>query len=164
MIRLRILPHLILVAVVAMTAACAGTPKSDDAAEAASDYRAKIREIVTDQTRATSLVQLVDEADAQYRAAGAEAAAFMADFTHLNADYDATRDQFTALMTKHRAQRLQFAEALLTLRAKMVAGTTPQEWEALSKVRERELQVILKAELPAESPSTLTAMIGDASC
>jgi hypothetical protein len=67
-------------------------------------------------------------------------------------------------MTKHRAQRLQFAEALLTLRAKMVAGTTPQEWEALSKVRERELQVILKAELPAESPSTLTAMIGDASC
>ena len=152
--RIMFLPRFMLISVVAMMAACAGTPKSDSGTEPVSNYKAKIREIVTDQVRASMLVQLVDQAHAQCQAADAEAAAFAADFQHLNADYNATKDQFTALMTKHRADRRGFAEALLALRARMVAGTTPTEWDALSKVRHNALETLFKSELPAESPAS----------
>jgi septal ring factor EnvC (AmiA/AmiB activator) len=147
-----------------MIAGCTSTPKSESVAQAVISYKEEIQKIVTDPGRAATLTALVDQTDAQRREAEAEAAAFAADFEILNADYDATKGQFTALMTKHRAQRRQFAEALLSIRAKMVAGTTPQEWEALSKVREKALETMFKAELPAESPSTLTAKIGDTPC
>ena len=168
--RLGFLPHLMLVAIVAMTAACAGTPKGDPVAEAVSDYKARIRQIVTDEARADALLQLVDQADAQRRAAEAEAAAFAAEFQRLNADYDATKDQFTALMARHRADRRGFADALLALRAKMVAGTTPAEWDAISKIRQKTLETIFRAELPAKSPASpssparLTSSNGGASC
>ena len=155
---------ILLAGVASVIAGCTSTPGNEAAATAVASYQSKIREIVTDPARAATLTTLVDQADAQRRAAEAEAEAFAADFQRLNADYDATKDQFTALMTKHRGQRRQFAEALLALRDKMVAGTTPQEWEALSKVREKGLDTIFKAELPDDSTSTLTAMIGGHPC
>jgi len=164
MSRFRGHPLILLAGVASMIAGCTSTPRNEVAAKAVASYESKIREIVTDPARAATLTALVDQADAQRSAAEAEAEAFAADFQRLNADYDATEDQFTALMTKHRGQRRQFAEALLALRDKMVAGTTPQEWEALSKVREKSLDTIFKAELPDDSTSTLTAMIGGHPC
>ena len=63
--RIMFLPRFMLISVVAMMAACAGTPKSDSGTEPVSNYKAKIREIVTDQVRVSMLVQLVDQAHAQ---------------------------------------------------------------------------------------------------
>jgi outer membrane murein-binding lipoprotein Lpp len=158
------LPHILLVVVATMIAGCRSTPKSEVVAKAVTTYQSKIREIITDPARAEMLVQLVDQAVAQRNAAESAAAVFLENFERLNADYDATKAQFTSLLATHRNERRQIAEALLSIRAKMVAGTTPKEWESLSKVREKALDTIFTAELPDGAPAELVAKIGGAPC
>jgi outer membrane murein-binding lipoprotein Lpp len=158
------IPPILLSLLAIIIAGCASTPKSEAVASSVTAYQSKIRDIVADPARAEMLVQLVDQAAAEVNAAETEAAAFAEQFQRLNADYDATREQFTNLLTAHRQRRHQFAQSLLSIRSKMVASTTPLEWESLSKVRTKVLETIFKAELPADTLPALAAASGGAPC
>lgn len=162
--RAQCIRHILLAVIVCMAAGCAGTPKSEAVSQSVATYQSRIRDIVIDPARADMLVQLVDQAAIEIDAAEAEAAEFAEAFRLLNADYDATKERFTALLTMHRHRRHQFAESLLSIRSRMVAGTTAQEWKALSKVRAKALETLLKAEAPSETLPVRVATNRGAPC
>ena len=102
MSRGRRIQHIVLSAILSAAAGCTGTPKSEAVSQSVATYQSRIRDIVIDPARADMLVQLVDQAAIEIDAAEAEAARFAEEFRLLNADYDATKERFTALLTMHR--------------------------------------------------------------
>src|SRR6185295_12062658 len=106
-------------------------------------YEAQIRKVVADPTRADRLVALTNEFQQQAEKNVAIFREYRAKVAALNSNYDATREQFQALLDQQDAHRELWARKVTGLREQMVALTSDLEWEKLKKARLR----IFEAEL-----------------
>lgn len=95
--------------------------------------RAEIREIVEDPQRQENVVALVDELQVQYSTLRQTAATRRKAIQTLNADYDATREQFAELLDRHNAEMESSHKAYLKSYRALVEATTAEEWSALAK-------------------------------
>ena len=100
-------------------------------------YEAQIRKVVADPARADQLVALTSEFQQQAAESVATFRDYRAKVAALNSNYEATREQFEALLTQQDAHRDMWTKKVTALREQMAALTTDSEWEELKKARLR---------------------------
>lgn len=135
--------------VVALALALAGcfskhlTPEQQAQADFQAD-EAQIRKVVADPTRADQLVALTNEYQQQMHESAGIVNDYRAKLTALNADYEATREDFEALFSQQDAYREAFLRKAAARREQMAALTTDAQWEELDKARQRTLDADLR--------------------
>jgi len=118
------------------------TPEQQAQADATA-YEAQVRKIVSDPARADQLVALANEFQQLTRESVAQIKGYRAKVAALNANYDATRQDYETVFSEQDASRESFIEKASAIRERMAALTTDSEWEELKKARLRALDADL---------------------
>jgi len=105
---------------------------------------AQIRKVVADSARADQLVALTDELNKLGWQSIAHVNDYRAKVAALNSNYDATREDFEALIKEQDAVRETLLKKGLALREQMATLTTDAEWEQLKSARLRALELGLR--------------------
>ena len=107
-------------------------------------YEADIRKIIPDPARADQLVALTKEFQQLANESIAAIKSYRAKVAALNANYDATRQDYETLFSAQDASREAFIKKAGAIRERMAVFTTDSEWEALKKARLRALDADLQ--------------------
>jgi uncharacterized coiled-coil DUF342 family protein len=102
-------------------------------------YAAQIRKVVADPARADQLVALTTQYQQQMRESAAVVRDYRAKLAALNANYEATREDFETLFSQQDAHREALLRKVAALREQITALTTDAEWHELEKARQRML-------------------------
>ena len=100
------------------------------------ELRAALLADIADSARAQQAAGLVDQLAQQDREARETAAAQLQRALVLDANYDATEDDFRKLFAEAYGERVQRQNRIVELWTQMAALTTDAEWDALKKSRE----------------------------
>lgn len=133
--------RLLAVAIVcASLAACGGkknmTP-ADEMGAAFDDFNAEVREVVTEPERADQVVALMEQLEQQLRLMQNRINAREADFRKLNANYDATEEDFKKFSERVARESRENKEKASTTYRKLYRLLTPEERDALVKTRSK---------------------------
>ena len=115
------------IGVLVLTAGCA----SEDPR---SNLRAWIRTEIDDEARGAKLTALVEERSRYTNDYAEETARYRKELRRLNADYDATPDQFSGLRTEFAAVREAQRKRLITTAMEMRKLCTADEWAELAEL------------------------------
>jgi hypothetical protein len=120
----------------AMLAACGGkdavAPESVEN-EAFEDMRAAIEVVVEDPDRQKEVLSLAQEYHKELIRLREAVQVRRTELRRLNADYDATREQFHEFIEKNDAEIREAREWATNSRKAFVQATTQEEWDALTK-------------------------------
>jgi DNA repair ATPase RecN len=137
----RVMPNLLLP--VLMLTACSGinsVPPEEKERQASEEFRETIKEVVQEPERQVEILSLAEKYQAAFKKLRATVAAQRNELQNLNADYDATREQFQAFIDKYdteiRAARIEATGS----RMAFVRATTAEEWAALKKADAKALK------------------------
>ncbi len=97
------------------------------------EMRVLIGETIQDSDRAALLLDLVEKTDNQINQLGQVFGSFEKEMQTLNRDYDATPEDFEALLADFNATRKKAQEEILASVFMMKALTRPEEWKILSE-------------------------------
>jgi hypothetical protein len=98
---------------------------------------AQIRKVVSDPARAQQLIALSQEYQQQIRQNAVLVRAYRAKLVALNANYQATRADFDALLNQHEANRESMLGKGAAIRDRMAAVATDAEWQDIDKINQR---------------------------
>jgi len=130
-----------------LVAACSHEPK--DALKPAEgvldELRAAVAREVKDPDRAKQALALVDEMEQLTITANGDYKDHEARLRALNANYDATPEEFRALFRDFNARRDKREAQTLDIHRRVKALLTPQEWQELAKLREEALRKAIDA-------------------
>ncbi len=125
-------------------AGCAESPKTS--AELIGgpmrEMRQTVEKNVADPTRQTQLLALVDALDGVLQEHSRDLNTLSGDLSRINADYDATREAFDALLSAFAQRTRVSEERALDLHFQMAALTSADEWKPISK---REVEALSAA-------------------
>ncbi len=102
--------------------------------EAYEDLRAAIVEVVEDPDRQKEILGLVEDYQRDFKKLREAVQMRRMELRHLNADYDATREQFHEFIEKYDAEVITARKTVSESRRAFVESTTPEEWDSLMKV------------------------------
>jgi len=106
----------------------------DIEAQVRADMHAQIRQLVAEESRQALAISAVDESIVEYNRLMDAISERRKAMRSLNADYDATRQDFNVLLDQHdrqiREQRVRVTAAIVQFEK----ATTPEEWDQLIKV------------------------------
>jgi hypothetical protein len=108
------------------------------------EYEVQVRKVIADPARADQLVALANEFQRQVRQSADILGDYPAKVAALDANYDAVRKDYEALLGEQDARREVLLKKFGALREQMVALTTDAEWEELKKARLRTLEAYLQ--------------------
>lgn len=130
---------LLLTVSVALLGACGGTPPTTAELEqqAFDDLREEVRQTIEDVDREIAAVKVVDELQHEFTSLRKVAEERRRQLRALNADYDATREQFTGLLAKFATQREASHRRFQEVRAELEASVTAEEWADLERTNTR---------------------------
>ena len=114
---------------------CGGNAEAppDVEKQAFDDMRAEVRAIIEDPQREDLVVALVDRMQSEYQNLRDTAEARRKALRELNADYDATREQFAEYLDKYNAELVTRHKAFRESHRALIESTTAEEWSALAK-------------------------------
>jgi hypothetical protein len=118
--------------------ACASQPRptaAETAQATLSDLRGAVLVDIKDHARAQEVSALVDRLAEEDRNARDAVAAYRGRLLALNANYDATEDEFNKLFADFNNDRLTCQHRIAGLWTRMASLTTDAEWDALGKAR-----------------------------
>ena len=126
---------------------CSGSPETaeDIEKQAFDDMRAEVREIIDDPRREESVVALVDRLQEEYSTLRETAATRRKALRTLNADYDATREQFVEFLDKYNAELERSHKAFRDSYRELVEATTADEWSELAKSNTKSMGQLAKS-------------------
>ena len=127
-------------AFVLVLAACSHKPKPSSlvpAEGALDDLRSAVAREIRDPDRAKRAAALVDEIEQLTSAAHADFKVHAAALRTLNANYDATQAEFSKLFRDFNAMRDARQTRALDINRRAKALVSAEEWNALSRVREK---------------------------
>jgi len=119
-----------------MLVACGGkdaVAPADEEQQAFDDFRDAIKEVIQAPDRQAEALGLVDEFQGEYEELWVAVKVRRTELRRLNADYDATREQFRAFVDKYDADIAAAHARALETRMAFVRSTTAEEWDALKK-------------------------------
>ena len=130
-----------------LLAACAGketVAPADAEQQAFDDLRAAVSEVIEDPAQQARLLNMVDEGHAEFTKLRTAVEVRRTELRTLNADYDATREQFREYVEKYDNQ-IKVARKLVTQsRLTLVQATTEQEWDALEKASNKAMKKMIR--------------------
>jgi hypothetical protein len=138
---------LLTLVVATFVAACSGEPVSreDEQAAAFADLRTAVTETVADEARQREVLAIVDllenDVDELREILVRRRQALRA----LNADYDATREDFVEFTRQMEARIQAGRRRALERRQTLVAALTADEWDALGKAETRTMKSVSRS-------------------
>jgi hypothetical protein len=118
--------------------ACASHPKSARAQGTQAilaEMRGAALVEIKDEARSREVSALIEQLAEQDRLARSAVAIYRTRLLALNADYDATEEDFHKLFSDFNNERLAHQTRIVELWTEMASLTTDAEWDALGKVR-----------------------------
>jgi hypothetical protein len=111
------------------------------------DMKALVHKEVSDPVRAGKILALLEQIDADFNKRIKANRETQQEVLRLNTDYNATPEQFKTIMERAGESRDEERARILEAYVKVKEITTPQEWEAISKVEMKPMMDFLdKAE------------------
>lgn len=131
-----------------LLASCGGgQTAAENRDESLSEWEAKVRDVIDDTDRADHLVAASREFQDAVVALADESRRYGHAYMTLNADYDATREQFVALVADHAARHAEIRRRIYAVRSVMLENTTVAEFEELRDARNEVLEASTRAAL-----------------
>jgi hypothetical protein len=127
------LPLLIFVTLTACGGKEAVAP-ADFEQQAFDDLREKIVTVIADSERQAAVSGLVDELQVDFANFRVAVTARRLELRKLNADYDATRDQFKQYVDRYNKEVMSNRDKVTQSRLALIGATTIEEWEQLQKL------------------------------
>jgi len=100
---------------------------------------------VTDPDRADKVVDLVDQLEKSFEDTRKNVQARKAKTRALNANYDATRDDFAALYDEAKQDMVSNRATMTRIHRQMVDAMTVDEWSQVQKAESKALQASVAA-------------------
>jgi hypothetical protein len=138
-------------ALVLPVAGCSSKPPASGQQQAQVDaqaYEAQIRKVVADPARAEQLIALTNQFQREMHESAVTVRNYHAKVAALDANYDATRQDYEVLFGQQEAHRETWIRRAGLFREQMAALTTDAEWEELKKARLRTLDADLQDLIP----------------
>lgn len=137
----------ILIAVILLiTPACAlrkGPPDPAKVQQKIEETKSAERQIIVstveDPERISEILDLLAERDRLVASQADAVESYRDKMRNLNADYDASREDFEQAIAEYNASRRQGQQDFVELIAKMKAATTAEQWKELSKYQLKKL-------------------------
>jgi hypothetical protein len=129
-------------------AGCSHKPKPPalESAEGAFDeLRAAVRSEIKDPDKAAQGTSLVDQLESLVKEASKDRKAHDGKIWSLNANYDATEEEFQAVFRGFNVRQKDRQDRVLEINQRAKDLTTAEEWKALAKVHEEMLKKALEA-------------------
>jgi cysteinyl-tRNA synthetase len=136
-----------------LVAGCSHKPKpsATESAESAFDeLRAAVRSEIKDPEKATQGTALVDQLERLVIEANKDRKAHDEKIRSLNANYDATEEEFQTAFSGFNARQKDRQDRVLAINQRAKDLTTEEEWKAIAKVREEMLKKALEATLETQ--------------
>ncbi len=109
------------------------------------DFREAIAEVVEDPTRQAQIIALVDDFESDFSNLLLSVETQRTELRRLNADFDASREQFQDYFDKYNAQIRAARQAAMESRAAFVQSTTAEEWDALNKADTKTMKQLVSS-------------------
>ncbi len=126
--------------------ACASRKEAPDPVkgqEQIAEYRNQeldlVQSTVLDEERAERLINLLAERDRLIADHSKEVEVYRNKMSELNADYNAERKSFDALIASYNSQRVTAQKEFVSLVGEMKKETTAEEWKVISKYQLKRL-------------------------
>jgi TolA-binding protein len=119
-----------------LIAACGGkdvVTTADQEGEAFADLRLVVIEVIPDEDRQAEIIRHVDYLQEEFRDLIEAVSVRRTELRRLNADYDATREQFREFIDRYDAQIVAARKSVTERHFALVRATTADEWELLKK-------------------------------
>jgi len=127
---------------------CSHQPKTSDlvpAKRAFDELRTAVLREIKDPDRAARGVSLVDQLEQLMVEANDDQKAHVESILSLNANYDATEEDFRAILREFNAKRIDRQERIIDINQQAKDLTTEAEWKAIAKVQEKIVRKTLEA-------------------
>jgi predicted nucleic acid-binding Zn-ribbon protein len=130
-----------------LLAACSGEPISREEQQSAAfaDLRSAIMETVVDERRQRDVLTIVDALENDIDELRETLIRRRAELRAMNADYDATREDFMQFSREMEARIQSSRRQALDRRQALVTALTADEWESLGKAETRAMKAIARA-------------------
>jgi hypothetical protein len=138
---------------ISLAAGCSTTPEVSprDAAQTTFDaLRTEVRSGISNEEKQTQLLVMIDELEQIALEAADEKASVMERIAALNADYDATPEQFDAILASFREHQKVRHCRITEVYEEARAVTTDDEWSVVGKMKKEALERALDAGKAAE--------------
>ena len=119
--------------------------RQDLQAEAFDDLRIAIRESVSDDGRQIEALAVVDALESDVESLTRLLVGRREAMRELNADYDATRDDFNRFMRESEARILNSKRLALERRQDLLATLKAEEWASLTRAETRAMKSIARS-------------------
>jgi hypothetical protein len=130
-------------ALLSLNVACSsGEPTSrvDEQAAAFADLRSAVRQTVTDDGREKEVLGIIDALEQDVDDLRALLVRRRAELRELNADYDATRENFVEFTSQMEARIQNGRREAIEQHIKLAEAMTDEEWASLSKAQTRAMR------------------------
>ena len=131
-----------------MLSACSGkeavAPESVGKA-AFDDFRETVIEVIEDPERQATVLLLVEDYESDYANLMSAVKTQRTELRRLNADYDATREQFQSYYDKYMSDIQSARKDATESRTAFVNSTTTEEWDALSKAESKTMKKLVSS-------------------
>jgi len=127
-------------------AACGGkeaVAPGDVERQASEDFRQSIMEVIEDPDREAEVLALVEDLQRDFVKFRESVTKRRTELRRLNADYDATREQFKEYIEKYGAGVELARKAVMQRRMALIAATTEEEWDALQKAETKAMKTMV---------------------
>lgn len=125
--------------------ACGGKESvspADVESEAFDDLRTEVREAITAPEHQAEVLAIVDGLQADFKDLSAAIQVRRSKMRGLNADYDATREQFSDYLQRYDGEIKTSHERFRTRRRALIASTTPEEWSDIGKTTTKSMKTL----------------------
>ena len=137
-----------LLVVALLVTGCGGTDAvAPDPADkvAFDDFREVIVDVVQDSERQAQILSLIDVYQSDFSNLQAAVRMQRTELRRLNADYDASREQFQSYFDKYNAEIRTARKKAMESRAAFVRSTTADEWNALNKADTKTMKQLVSS-------------------
>ena len=127
---------------------CGGTDpvsREDQQAAAFADLRSAVEEVVVEDDRRADVMRLIDGLELDINSLRASLVERRTEFRRLNADYDTTREELTEFANAMEVRIQENRRRVFDGRARLIAATTDEEWDALTKVDTRAMKAVARS-------------------
>ena len=127
------------------TAGCASKSPAELQSEAFDHLRANVQSVVADPDRARQAIALVGQLEDNFDNIVVNRATRFEGVRVLNADYDASRDDFISLFEAIEGEIEAHQQQVSDLYGQLAAITTDDEWAELGQSRDRAMDAAIKS-------------------
>ena len=135
-------------AAISLFAACGGkepVAPEDVQAEAFADLRATVESAIDDPGRETEVLALLDKFEADVSTLRESLVEQRAELRRLNANYDTTREELSTYAAMMESRIQDNRRQLLEARGRLVAATTEDEWDVITKAETKAMKKIARS-------------------